>query len=100
MSRFIKHPTYSAGFDTPGYRMTVPEGYARYAVIEGLGPGGAGLTVVTETTPADAFRVDVLPTTWDPKSPPGANWTIRIGAKKPGSGKIRLLFKGSDYSEP
>jgi len=25
---------------------------------------------------------------------------FRIGAKKPGSGKIRLLFNGNDYSEP
>jgi len=100
MSRFIKHPTYSAGFDTANYRMTVPEGYARYAVLEGFGPGGAALDVVWEFTPANAFQVDVLDSNWDPKPPPGANKTIRIGAKKPGSGRIRLVFKGNDYSQP
>jgi hypothetical protein len=100
MSRFIKHPKYSTGFDTATYRMTVPEGYARYAVIEGFGPGGAGLNIVAETTPAGAFQVDQLPTNWDPKPPAGACVTIRIGAKKPGSGKIRLLHQGNDYSEP
>jgi len=100
MSKFVKHPKYSAGFDTAAYRMTVPEGYARYAVIEGFGPGGAGLTITTETAPAGAFQVDQLPTNWDPKPPAGACVTIRIGAKKPGSGKIRLLFNGNDYSEP
>ena len=99
MSRFIKHPTYSTGFDTANYRMSVPEGYARYAVLEGFGPGGAALDIVTECTPADVFQVD-LPGNDDPKPPPGANLTIRIGAKKPGSGRIRLLFKGNDYSQP
>ena len=53
---------YSTGFDTAAYRMTVPEGYARYAVIEGFGPGGAGLTIATESAPAGAFQVDQLPT--------------------------------------
>jgi hypothetical protein len=100
VSKFAKHPKYSDGFDTAAYRMTVPEGYARYAVLEGFGPGGAGLTIRTETAPVDAFQVDQLPPTWDPKPPAGACLTIRIGAKKPGSGKIRLLFKGNDYSEP
>jgi hypothetical protein len=99
MARFINHPKYSTGFDTANYRMIVPEGYARYAVIEGLGPGGAALDVVTECTPADAFQVD-FPGNDDPKPPPGANVTIRIGAKKPGSGRLRLLFKGNDYSQP
>jgi hypothetical protein len=100
MSKFVKHPKYSDGFDTGAYRMTVPEGYARFAVIEGFGPGGAGLTIKTETAPAEAFQVDQLPANWDPKPPTGACVTIRIAAKKPGSGKIRLLFKGNDYSEP
>jgi hypothetical protein len=100
MSKFVKHPKYSTGFDTAAYRMTVPEGYARYAVIEGLGPGGAGLNIATESAPAGAFQVDQLPTNWDPKPPAGTCVTIRIGAKKPGSGKIRLLFNGNDYSEP
>ena len=99
MARFIKHPKYSTGFDTANYRMIVPEGYARYAVVEGFGPGGAALDIVTECTPADVFQVD-LPGNDDPKPPPGANLTIRIGAKKPGSGRIRLLFKGNDYSQP
>jgi hypothetical protein len=99
MARFINHPKYSTGFDTANYRMIVPEGYARYAVIEGLGPGGAALDVVTECTPPDAFQVD-FPGNDDPKPPPGANVTIRIGAKKPGSGRLRLLFKGNDYSQP
>jgi len=99
MARFIKHPKYSTGFDTANYRMIVPEGYARYAVVEGLGPGGAALDIVSECTPADVFQVD-LPGNDDPKPPPGANLTIRIGAKKPGSGRIRLLFKGNDYSQP
>jgi hypothetical protein len=99
MARFIKHPKYSTGFDTANYRMIVPEGYARYAVVEGLGPGGAALDIVSECTPADVFQVD-LPGNDDPKPPPGANVTIRIGAKKPGSGRIRLLFKGNDYSQP
>jgi len=99
MARFIKHPKYSTGFDTANYRMIVPESYARYAVVEGLGPGGAALDIVTECTPADVFQVD-LPGNDDPKPPPGANLTIRIGAKKPGSGRIRLLFKGNDYSQP
>jgi len=98
MSRFIKHPKYSTGFDTANYRMIVPEGYARYAVVEGFGPGGAALDIVTECTPADVFQVD-LPGNDDPKPPPGANLTIRIGAKKPGSGRIRALFRGSDYSQ-
>ncbi len=100
MSKFAKHPKYSDRFDTAAYRMTVPEGYARYAVIEGFGPGGAGLTIRTETAPVDAFQFVQLPPNWDPKPPAGACLTIRIGAKKPGSGKIRLLFKGNDYSEP
>jgi hypothetical protein len=100
MSKFAKHPKYSTGFDTAAYRMTVPEGYARYAVIEGFGPGGAGLNIATESAPAGAFQVDQLPTNWDPKPPGGTCVTIRIGAKKPGSGKIRLLFNGNDYSEP
>ena len=99
MARFIKHPKYSTGFDTANYRMIVPEGYARYAVVEGFGPGGAALDIVTECTPADVFQVD-LPGNDDPKPPPGANLTIRIGAKKPGSGRIRLLFNGNDYSQP
>ena len=80
--------------------MTVPEGHARYAVIEGFGPGGAGLTITTETVPAGAFQVDQLLPNWDPKPPVGACLTIRIAAKQPGSGKIRLLFGGNDYSEP
>ena len=100
MSKFAKHPKYSDGFDTAGYRMTVPEGHARYAVIEGFGPGGAGLTITTETVPAGAFQVDQLLPNWDPKPPVGACLTIRIAAKQPGSGKIRLLFSGNDYSEP
>jgi hypothetical protein len=45
------------------------------------------------------FQVD-FPGNDDPKPPPGANVTIRIGAKKPGSGRLRLLFKGNDYSRP
>jgi hypothetical protein len=100
MSRFIKHPKYSTGFDTTNYRMIVPEGYARYAVLEGFGPAGADLDIVSEFSPADAFQVDVFPSDWDPKPPPGANRTIRIGAKKAGSGRIRALFRGNDYSQP
>src|SRR5215831_11525768 len=42
MARFIKHPKYLTGFDTANYRMIVPEGYARYAVVEGFGPGVHG----------------------------------------------------------
>ena len=80
--------------------MTVPEGYARYAVIDGFGPGGAKLTILAETAPAGAFQVDELPAGWDPKPPPGTRATIRIGAKQAGSGRIRLLFNGNDYSEP
>jgi hypothetical protein len=71
MSKFVKHPKYSTGFDTAAYRMTVPEGYARYAVIEGVGPGGAGLNIATESAPAGAFQVDQLPTNGDPKPPAG-----------------------------
>jgi len=100
MSKFVKHQSYPEGFDTAGYRMTVPEGYARYAVIDGFGPGGAKLTIQAETAPAGAFQVDELPASWDPKPPPGTRATIRIGAKQAGSGRIRLLFNGNDYSEP
>ncbi len=100
MSKFVKHPQYPTGFDTAAYRMTVPEGYARYGLIEGFGPGGAGLDIVAETAPAGAFQVDQLPINWDPEPPAGACVTIRIGAKKPGSGKIPLLFNGNDYSQP
>jgi hypothetical protein len=99
MARFISHPKYSTGFDTANYRMIVPEGYARYAVLEGLGPGGAAVDIVMETTPGDAFHVELTGSD-DPKPPPGANMTLRIGAKKPGSGRIRALFKGNDYSQP
>jgi hypothetical protein len=100
MSNFTKHAKYSAGFDPLGYRMTVPEGYARFVVLEGFGPGGAGLNIVAEATPPEAFRIDVLPSNWDPQPPSGASLTIRIGARKPGSGKIRALSKGNDYSQP
>ena len=100
MSRFIKHPKYSAGFDSSSYRMTVPEGYARYVVLEGFGPGGAALNIVTESIPLEAFQFEVLPSSWDPRPPSSASLTIRIGAKKPGTGKIRALFRGSDYSQP
>jgi hypothetical protein len=57
-------------------------------------------TSSTEFTPADAFQVDLPASNWEPQAPPGANLTIRIGAKKPGSGRIRLLFRGNDYSQP
>src|SRR5690349_9643391 len=100
MSRFIKHLKYPQGFDSASYQMTVPEGYARYAVIEGFGPGGANLTIQPEANPPGALQVDELPANWDPKPPPGACLTIRVAALKPGSGKIRLLFNGNDYAEP
>ena len=100
MSRFINHPKYSAGFDSSAYRMTVPEGYARYVVLEGFGPGGAALNIVAESIPTDAFRIDVFPSRWNPQPPASTSLTIRIGARKPGSGKIRALFKGQDYSQP